>query len=308
MNTKAFPTLVKREIWEHRQFWLAPAVAAAVMLLFYALSLIAGLTLSHVSLNWHGGYFGDIGDLANVTADDRHKLIAGGTLGTAMPLLLLMGVLMVFYCLNALYEERQDRSILFWKSLPVSDLATVLSKLATVLIAAPLLTLVVIAVTNTIGLFFTASALGLAGIKGWYMMFNPLPMIGVWLSLLEALFFAMLAALPFAAWFLLASSWAKRAPFLWAFLPPVILGWLEWWLLDTTYVFDTIGRQSGLIAAQFQTADMHVVVNGGSQLAVFQNLPEHLGLFAAPQFWVGSVLGLAFLGGAIWLRRYRDDT
>ena len=34
----------------------------------------------------------------------------------------------VFYCLDALHGERRDRSILFWKSLPVSDLTTVLAK------------------------------------------------------------------------------------------------------------------------------------------------------------------------------------
>ena len=42
-------------------------------------------------------------------------------------------------CIRDRYDERKDRSVLFWKSLPVSDRDTVLSKAVSALVVAPTL-------------------------------------------------------------------------------------------------------------------------------------------------------------------------
>ena len=62
----------------------------------------------------------------------------------------------MFYCLDALYGERRDRSILFWKSLPVSDLTTVLSKASIPIVVLPLLTFAVTVATQLIMLLSAA--------------------------------------------------------------------------------------------------------------------------------------------------------
>ena len=50
---------------------------------------------------------------------------------------IVLGVVVFFFCLGALFDDRKDRSVLFWKSLPISDQATVLSKVAMALVVAP---------------------------------------------------------------------------------------------------------------------------------------------------------------------------
>src|SRR5206468_10746510 len=71
----------------------------------------------------------------------RYELAGALIMGTA----LIVGI---FYCLDALYGERRDRSILFWKSLPVSDVMAVLSKLAIPIVILPLLSFAVTVATQ----------------------------------------------------------------------------------------------------------------------------------------------------------------
>jgi ABC-2 type transport system permease protein len=74
----------------------------------------------------------------------------------AMVLIITAFIVGLFYCLDALYGERRDRSILFWKSLPVSDLTTVLSKATIALVVLPLVTFAVIVATQFVMLLWTS--------------------------------------------------------------------------------------------------------------------------------------------------------
>src|SRR5258708_39562096 len=116
---------VPRELWEYRSIYIGPLVAAIVFLLGFVISM---LSLRH---RMHGVWPVDPTEGRDVFAT-RYELAAALIMGTA----LIVGV---FYTLDALYGERRDRSILFWKSLPVSDLITVLSKLTIPIVILPLL-------------------------------------------------------------------------------------------------------------------------------------------------------------------------
>src|SRR5437867_8784109 len=70
----------------------------------------------------------------------------------------------VFYCLDSLHGERRDRSILFWKSLPVSDLTTLLSKVTIPLAVLPLVTFAIVVVTQFIMLLISTAALLSSGL------------------------------------------------------------------------------------------------------------------------------------------------
>src|SRR2546425_188736 len=74
----------------------------------------------------------------------------------------------VFYCLDALYGERRDRSVLFWKSLPVSDLTIVLSKASIPFVVIPLGTWVITAVTQAIMLLLAGGRLMGTGLSVWF--------------------------------------------------------------------------------------------------------------------------------------------
>jgi ABC-2 type transport system permease protein len=205
-----------------------------------------------------------------------------------------------FYCLDALYGERRDRSILFWKSLPVSDLTTVLSKVSIPLIVLPLLTAAITTTTHTIMLLL--SSLVLRG--------NGLPVATVWtqlswfhLSLLLLYHLVIVHSLwhaPFYGWLLLVSSWAKRAPFLWALLPPLAIGIVE---------------KIAFNSSQFANLLLYQL-NGGGRMAA-ANAPgsapiDMLGRFepgmllSTPGLWLGLAVTAAFLGAAVRLRRHRE--
>src|SRR5688500_3753928 len=53
------------------------------------------------------------------------------------PIMLTTLIIAFFYGLDALHGERRDRSILFWKSLPVSDRTPVLSKVLVMMAVLP---------------------------------------------------------------------------------------------------------------------------------------------------------------------------
>jgi hypothetical protein len=138
---------IRRELWEYRSIYIAPLAAAAVFL--------AGFLVSTIRLPQK------MRDLAGLDPMRQQQLIQQPYVFAA---LLIMGATFVvafFYCLDTLQGERRDRSILFWKSLPVSDLTTVLSKAAIVLVVIPLLTFAISAVT--IWVMYLISTLVLAG-------------------------------------------------------------------------------------------------------------------------------------------------
>src|SRR5258708_23366080 len=117
---------IRRELWESRSIYIAPLAAAVVFLLSFMISMIY-LPQKMRALS---------------ALDPAHQREA-----IAMPYDMAAGLLMlpamivgVFYCLGALQGERRDRSILFWQSLPVSDLTTVMSKAIVPFLSLPLRT------------------------------------------------------------------------------------------------------------------------------------------------------------------------
>ena len=163
--------------------------------------------------------------------------------------LLIMGttfVVAVFYCLDALHGERRDRSILFWKSLPVSDLMTVLSKASIPLVVLPLLTFAITVVTQWIMLLMNSAVFLAKGLSVATALWTQLSLSQMWLMLLyhlvtvHALWYA-----PIFGWLLLVSAWARRAPILWAALPVLAIALVEKIAFNTTHFAAMLGNRMG---------------------------------------------------------------
>src|SRR6202048_890472 len=203
---------IRRELWENRSIYLAPLVAAALFLFGFAISMLSmrhRITASPL----------DPAQQPDLLAT-RYELSAALIMGTA----LIVGI---FYSLDALYGERRDRSILFWKSLPVSDLTAVLSKLTIPLVILPLLSFAIAVVTQFVMLLLSSAVLlgsGLSvGTLGTRMSFFHMSLMLLYHILtVHGLWYA-----PIYGWLLLVSAWAPRAPFIWAFLPPVVIWGVE---------------------------------------------------------------------------------
>lgn len=324
-----FKWLLKREYWENRGGFLwAPLIAGGVSLLLSLMAIVAGL--------WAANRAADNGDLhingVNVNGLDLKLLTsqmsptdmgkwADGmnftlALSAAWPFIVL-GFVVFFYCLGALYDDRRDRSVLFWKSMPLSDTQTVLSKLASALLVAPLLATVA-AIVTMFGFLLMISLVALAyGGSPMTLIWGPASPLTLAAGLLAGIPVYALWALPTAGWLLLCSAWAKSKPFLWAVMLPVFAGVVVSWF-GLMKLFDmnagwfwahVVGR---LLLGTVPGIDMAYRgdVNGEQSLqSALQTLTpaSQLAALAQPQLWIGAAAGVVFIVAAIWLRQRRDE-
>lgn len=310
---KTFYWLIKRETWEHRSFYMVPLVIGGLALFFMLAGLVKFLTsagaVAHASKYLH----------MNVVAPEfRFDAIAMGILSTSAPFTVVLFILVAVYLLDALYGDRRDRSILFWKSLPVSDTAVVLSKLVTAALVAPLITLAVVAVAQLGVLILASVGFMVTDVEGWGWLWNPLAWLYGWASLGYVYFLLALILMPYMGWLLLASSWARRAPFLWAAVPPVALMVLERWFLGTGYLAQWMfGHLDELTAGlepicKDKAGDMHGHTPGDIQRDLGaihdQGMLPGLEFFASPALWGGFLVAALFIAAAVYVRRYREET
>src|SRR5438270_9985473 len=200
---------VRREIWENRSIYIVPLIVAAVEVFGFAISTI-GLAERRRAV------------LLLDPAHQRAAIEQPYDLA-AMMMIFVVFIVGVFYCLDALYGERRDRSILFWKSLPVSDLTTVLSKATIPLVVLPLVAFAIIVCTHLIMVLETSVVLishGMSPASTW----AHVPFFQSWLVLLYGLVAIALWHAPIYGWLLLVSGWARRATFLWSVLPLLAIG------------------------------------------------------------------------------------
>src|SRR5207247_1369319 len=141
---------------------------------------------------------------------------------TAIMLILTAFIVGVFYCLDALHGERRDRSILFWKSLPVSDFTTLLSKATIPLLVLPLVTFAIVIAAQLVMLLWTSVVLithGMGPASTW----TYFPLFQQSIILLYGLVAIALWHAPIYGWALLVSGMVRRATFLWAVLPLIAI-------------------------------------------------------------------------------------
>ena len=278
---------VLRELWEYRSIYIAPLAAAAVGLFGFLIS-IPGVPRNLRAL------------LALHTSQQRDALAQPFDFAAV----LIMGaafIVTIFYSIDALYGERRDRSILFWKSLPVSDLTAVLAKASIPLVVLPLASFGITVVTGSIMFFLSslvalASGLSVAGL--WNQLELPRAAVGLLYHLVTI---HMLWYAPFYAWLLMISAWARRAPILWALIPPFALGILEKIAFNSSHF-------AGFLLDRF-TGGKEAVDN--MPAADVFNTGMHLtpGAFLlAPGLWIGLAFAAVFLGAAARLRRYRGPS
>jgi len=284
---------IRRELWENRAIYIAPLAVAAFIILGFFYSTVrmpAGLLITS-TVNNNGVVTQTSHGIDPILP---YTIAAGLIMGTTI----LVGI---FYCLDALYGERRDRSILFWKSLPVSDLTTVLSKAAIPLVLLPLLTWAITVVTQSIMLLINVTVFHARGINtgplhsGLPLTQNSL-MLLYHLLAIHALWYA-----PIWCWFLLVSAWARRIPLLWATLPPLALGVLEMLTLHTGHIFEILKyRMHGPGDIDFSSSS-----NMAPNMSMHMSMPPTQFL-ATPGLWTGLLLAAFFLAAAIQLRRYRN--
>src|SRR5882762_959640 len=280
--TRALYWSVRRELWENRSIYIAPLAVAAVALFAFSMSAIAGIWEKSLRLD---------------PAQTREALVQPYDI--AAGLMMLTGIIVaVFYCLDALHSERRDRSVLFWKSLPVSDLTTVLSKASVPLVVLPLTIFGIIVLVQFLMLLWSSAILLPSGLAATtWTRFNLFQQSVI---LLYSLIVIVLWHAPIYGWALLISGWARRATFLWAVLPLLAIGVLE------KIAFDTSQFASMLKDRLFGAADTAFAFQPHRGVAIDSLVQLTPGRYlGTPGLWIGLAFAAVFVAVAVRQRRYR---
>ena len=285
-ETQRFYWSVRRELWEHRYLYLAPLSVAG---LFLAGHLVG---LAHLPAELRQLTGGDPAKYREAILEP-YNTSAAFMMGTYI-------LVTLYYCSVALHGERRDRSILFWKALPVSDLTTVLSKASIPFVILPLLTFAVTLALQIV-ILLTSSAVLLANGLGVAALWEHLPILQMSLLLLFHIVTShALWPAPVYCWLLLVSGWARRAAFLWAALPVLAIAGVEAIAFHTKYFATLIGRRFiGDSDPVTFTAPGHMPTDPMTHI-------HPVPFLLSPSLWIGLAIAAAFLAAAVRIRRYRE--
>lgn len=299
--------LVRREFWEHRSIWLTPASVAVV------------ITLIAIAMVVMAAGFGEAVDIAivgasNVGDAERRAALMVFLVGNTFVFLIAMWFLAVFYCLDAMYAERKDKSILFWRSLPITDAETVISKLLTVFLVIPLATFAAVVVSHLLNLIVVSIWLNLEGGSPGHLIWGSVPLLDTWLAMLTILLAVPIWLAPLLGWFLFVSAWTKRGPLLMAALPIAVLPILEFllfksWTLGSAIMtrlrLETIPIFKFGFDDAFDEDSLRSLATENLSLLTWLDYGRFL---SSIDVWLGLVVCALFATAAIYVRRYRDES
>ena len=314
---------VKREMWEHNgAFVKVPAVIFVVL----CISILAAIALGraadfgqsyHYQVQMETEHEGDtrefeysdivLGETDSVTSNHHStgalpfpekEINEGAGIINSISYIAFSGILFLIsisYLLGALSADRRDGSILFWKSMPVSETQNVLTK---VVVASCVLSAIawVCALAFSLVLLIVATVLALmSGYDGALsIVWQEQALIGTAWQHIGSFLAAALWRLPLVAWLLLASAYAKKTPFLLAVAPLLGLIVVEKIILGSTGMFslflDYIAFNVFLSA--------HATSGWGSLWVVLTSM----------QFWLGTLLACGMFYGVVWLRENRYES
>jgi ABC-2 type transport system permease protein len=291
VTRRTLRTLIRREFWEHTALWLVPLIVAAALAVVTVFAKSVGVRVNDVSIQ-------------NVDADARIIVLNMSQMLWVAVLYVAAAIVGAFVALDCLYAERKDRSILFWKSLPVSDGLTVLSKFLVIVVVAPLGIFVLGAVGHLValGIWQLRAASGaVPDVATW----NTIAWLRGECVILLMLILASLWYAPLVAASMLLSAWVKRSPLLWAILPLVLGCIFELIVFRTKHLWHFLQYRSGGIWNVLTHRDGYSVINGPGKLL---NDLNWAAAFTHVDLWLGVLATAALLYGAMRIRRYRDDT
>ncbi len=321
---KTFAALLKREYWEHRFAFSRLPLILGGMFLFGIILFVTWLSVTEGRID--PDFFILENFAKQVTELSHEKLSIGYQIGfmalSTLSNMILMFVLL-FYYLGSLLDDRKDRSILFWRSMPVSDTQSVLSKLVAGSLMTPLIWAVIFTVVYSILLVIFSVLLFDSGLSLWSHIWYPANPIRDFFSYVVAFVINAFWLFPLWTYCMMLSARAKGKVFLWFALPIAVVSLLQLWISNLLQMNTgpnltvVIGQRfmSGTIpiAGDFQNDSF--LINGisvgqmkeGEALFSPYDWSIMINKFAEPGMWYGLILGAVFLSVAIYLRRYANE-
>ena len=314
---KRLLALVHREFWENKgAFRTTPLVIGGIYIVFLLMSIF---TTAHFDNELYT-FREAVRLLAEQPAEFRAAHVQEVILGSSIFFTIVLAFVVFFYLLGALYDDRKDRSILFWKSLPASDALTIASKLLAAMVLAPLIFWVLFILTQIVMAIIASLMVLSVGENPWSLFLSVANPLEAWFILLVSYLASSIWFLPMYGWLLLVSAFAPRIPLLFAVLPPVVFAILQIWI-DFLRTFTLDSSLFGLIGEWVANSPTILSIHGEeSRLALALGAPltsdfDHSVTVAnifdrlfSTQMLAGLAVAAVFLGGALWLRRRATDS
>ena len=314
---KRLLALVHREFWENTgAFRTTPLVIGGIYIVFLLMSIF---TTAHFDDELYT-FREAVRLLAEQPAEFRAAHAQEVILGSSIFFTIVLAFVVFFYLLGALYDDRKDRSILFWKSLPASDALTIASKLLAAMVLAPLIFWVVFILTQIVMAIIASLMVLSVGENPWTLFLSVANPLEAWFILLVSYLASSIWFLPMYGWLLLVSAFAPRIPLLFAVLPPVVFAILQIWI-DFLRTFTLDSSLFGLIGEWVANSPTILSIHGEeSRLALALGAPltsdfDHSVTVAnifdrlfSMHMLAGLAVAAVFLGGALWLRRRATDS
>ena len=314
---KRLLALVHREFWENKgAFRTTPLVIGGIYIVFLLMSIF---TTAHFDDELYT-FREAVRLLAEQPAEFRAAHVQEVILGSSVFFTIVLAFVVFFYLLGALYDDRKDRSILFWKSLPASDALTIVSKLLAAMVLAPLIFWVLFILTQIVMAIIASLMVLSVGENPWSLFLSVANPLEAWFILLVSYLASSIWFLPMYGWLLLVSAFAPRIPLLFAVLPPVVFAILQIWI-DFLRTFTLDSSLFGLIGEWVANSPTILSIHGEeSRLALALGAPltsdfDHSVTVAnifdrlfSTQMLAGLAVAAVFLGGALWLRRRATDS
>ncbi len=314
---KRLIALLRREFWENKgAFRTTPIVIGGIYIVFLLMSIF---TTAHIDSELY-----TLREAVRVMADQppafRSMVMYQGMLGSSVFFTVVMGFVTFFYLLGSLYDDRKDRSILFWKSMPASDTLTLASKLIAAMVVIPTFFLLILIVTHMI--MAIIGSLMILGVDGnpWTLFLNQANPLKAWAMIAASWYAHSIWALPMYGWLMLVSAFAPRVPLLFATLPPLVFAVLQTWI-EFLRTFTLKNNIVGVISEwmfnspAILTAEVH---NGTGEIALGVPLTDEfdhavslvniLDRLWSAQMLGGLVLAAVFLAAALWLRHRATES
>ena len=311
MTPQTAKALMTREFIDNRMgFFTLPAIISAILLVVLVFSTMsAQLNVATIELDDGGrieGFGALLGHFADTSLDQRREIITGAMFAFVAPVILILPFVILFSLLSSLYDDRRNRSILFWKSMPVSDATEVASKFVASVVMAPAI-LIGFALVLQVAFLAVASVFAMVhGGSAWALVLGPAQPVSTWFFAIGQYFLWALWVLPVLGWLMIVSAAAPKAPLLFAVVVPFVVVLLEELVFDTNHFFFWIvNRLGGFHTKIGDPAIWDKEGDIGVNLVLAHDLASRFGdSLATADFWFGTVIAAVLFWGAIQLRRF----
>lgn len=311
-----YKALIRREFWEHRgAFIKAPIIMGIVFIVISIGAYITAIVLANRS-----GAVDFASQLmresANISPEKLSMIWDGQMMGMSSIFLMVLYFVLFFFLLGSLFDDRKDQSILFWKSLPISDATTVFSKILTAMFFVPVVFVAVNLVVTLVLMLMGTVVLLIHGLSPIQLIWSPASLFAGGKVMLVGIITQMLWALPIYGWLIFSSSVSKRRPFLFAIFVPAIFAFSWYWINVLTFKFTNFSMFKEPLnyvghamlpygSGSMSSNSFRFNPEGSTTDMIMNNMFSSL---ASMQILYGAIFCAITVALAIWLRRYRNTT